>query len=190
MRTVGVLLAGGASRRFGSPKAWAIHQERYLFEWVYDVLATVSDKVVIVTQEAFIDRFPAGLHVIKDLEIYKGQGPLAGIYSAMRTVQADYYAVLPCDMPYMTVELMRSVVEAADGTIGCATRLGERLHPLVSCWSRVMLAELQQALLSDRNRVLDVALSTGFKWLDAPFDAGLALRNVNYPDDLKEGKPS
>ncbi|MGQ7146779.1 molybdenum cofactor guanylyltransferase, partial [Escherichia sp. SS-MK2] len=35
--------------------------------------------------------------VIEDIPHYKGNGPLAGIVSGMEYIEADWYAIMPCD---------------------------------------------------------------------------------------------
>lgn len=191
LKTAGVVLAGGRSVRFGSPKAFGLHQGRYFYERAVDALAPVCDAVVIVTREALKERFPDHLSVITDHEDYQGLGPLAGIYSAMCAVQADRYAVLPCDMPFMTSDVTARLLEAAGGQNVCAVRLGERKHPLVSIWSRAMLEPLRKALDGGRYRVLELLEQADAEWLDGSTlvpDAGDAerfFRNVNSPDQMK-----
>ena len=76
-RTAGILLAGGRSTRYGSPKAFAVEQGEYYYERAYAALALVSDPVVIVSLDELQPRFPAGRLVIADRERYRGCGPLA-----------------------------------------------------------------------------------------------------------------
>ena len=48
-----------------------------------------------------MERYPTEVKVVTDLAGIAGLGPLAGILSAMESVEADRYVVLPCDMPYI-----------------------------------------------------------------------------------------
>lgn len=99
--TVGILLAGGLSRRFGSPKAFAEIDGGLFYERTYQALEAACGHVVIVSREEFLPLFPKELDVITDLLVVAGKGPLAGIFSAMALRPAERYMVLPCDIPFI-----------------------------------------------------------------------------------------
>src|SRR5690625_3603911 len=94
-RVNGILLAGGLSRRYGMPKAFAEINGEKFYEISYRILDHVCDDVTIVTRPELVEQFPRDLHVIIDDAFYRGCGPLAGIYSAMNVHKADRYVVLP-----------------------------------------------------------------------------------------------
>src|SRR5687767_8887411 len=78
---LGVILAGGASRRFGTPKALATVGGRRIIDRVRDALsAAVADVVVSANeQDLFVD---LGLPMRAD-EV-AGLGALGGIHTALR----------------------------------------------------------------------------------------------------------
>lgn len=104
-KIVGILVAGGKSRRFDyRPKAFLKRDGKYFYQYSLETLQSISDSIVIVTnrdlQEVFLKeekRFP----IITDKINYKGLGPLAGIYSGMDFISGDWYAVLPVDVPFV-----------------------------------------------------------------------------------------
>jgi molybdopterin-guanine dinucleotide biosynthesis protein A len=56
----------------------------------------------------------------EDEASFTGLGPLAGIYSAMNACEAEWYAVVPCDVPLMSEKVFdvlfnRIQQETADG---------------------------------------------------------------------------
>ena len=108
---MGIVLAGGLSRRFGSPKAFARIENEYFYERAIDALEPHCDEVVIVTRPELLDRYAPSEKVITDLPEFAGLGPLAGILSAMESVEADRYVVLPCDMPYVNAEVIRRITD-------------------------------------------------------------------------------
>lgn len=190
MQIVGVLLAGGQSSRFGSPKAFAKMEGKYFYERAYEALASVSEHVVLVTRAELLPRFPKHLHVVTDVAQFQGDGPLAGIYTAMLEKQAHHYVVLPCDMPYIDSVVLNDVVthaSNADNVCVCAVRCAGELHPLVSYWSRVMLDPIQLALEQGQRSVMKLLRATDSVWLDG---AKLVDRpqqifsNVNWPTEL------
>jgi molybdenum cofactor guanylyltransferase len=76
MKCLGVILAGGKARRFGSDKALAPWRGMALIEHVSSALRSQCDALVIV------GRSYAGLTVIDDLP-GPGLGPLAGLAGAL-----------------------------------------------------------------------------------------------------------
>lgn len=111
-KQIGIILAGGESRRFGTHKAFAQLKNKYFFEHVQGALEGNVDDIIIVSHPATIEKFKenTSLPVIQDLPQYKGNGPLAGILTAMSQKKGNWYVVLPCDTPYVTNQLIEQML--------------------------------------------------------------------------------
>lgn len=144
-QTTGILLAGGKSRRYGTPKAFAEINNTFFYEYIYQLLHNTCDEVIIVTREEFNHCFKRAERVIVDIEKYKGCGPLAGMYSAMIESPADQYLVLPCDMPLLEQTTIELLLEKHQQDISIV-QIENRLQPLVSVWNREMLPFIERAL--------------------------------------------
>ena len=74
-RKVGVLLAGGESRRFGVPKAFSSYKGKAMYQWALDALAPLVEKTVVISHPTLIERFKqeCALPVLEDEEKYHGQ---------------------------------------------------------------------------------------------------------------------
>ncbi|WP_082731926.1 molybdenum cofactor guanylyltransferase [Sporosarcina sp. HYO08] len=186
-RIVGVVLAGGLSRRYGSPKAFAKLESRFFYEIAVDVLKELCDEIVVVTRQEFVNRFPASLTVIVDVKEFGGLGPLAGIYSAMEAIKADQYVVLPCDMPYMKREVMRNLlVRHKKGTTAVVAE--GKQHPLVSIWDAETKATIQEALRNHQLRVIQTLTACSVTWIEGDTltkDTARTFVNVNTPNRLE-----
>lgn len=158
-KTVGILLAGGMSRRYGSDKAFAKINDYYFYEKAYHALETVCDEVIIVTREELLTLFPSHYTVITDLETYSGCGPLAGIYSAMMYKEAERYVVLPCDMPLIDAAILEQLLYRHQTEI-TIVEVAERLQPLISVWDRSVKEKLAESLEKQQYRLRDVFDST------------------------------
>ncbi|HSP21925.1 MAG TPA: molybdenum cofactor guanylyltransferase [Planococcus sp. (in: firmicutes)] len=185
--TVGVLLAGGLSRRFGSPKAFAELEGKAFYEYAYDALAAVCDHVVIITSPELKGRFPATLDAISDSQKFAGLGPLAGIFTAMSERPARQYLILPCDMPFIgaseTTAFLKLASESADIT---SIRTGSHDIPLFSLWNAGVLNLLEKELEDGQLRVMVFMAKVETDWLDSSAVGGLAaFRNLNKPHHLK-----
>lgn len=191
MRTVGIVLAGGVSSRYGSPKAFAKWNGFYFYELAMNALGAYCDEVVIVTRPELTRKFDRSLRVVTDLAEVAGEGPLAGILSGMDAVEADRYIVLPCDMPFMTSEVIARLVERHDSAV-TAVVLEGKMHPLVSVWSGMAKVELRLALESGQRRVMTVQGKLGVKWIEGVTlsdNPQHVLMNVNTPDILRGVEP-
>lgn len=173
LRTVGIMLAGGLSRRYGSPKAFAEYEGRLFHERACEALAGACDPVVVAASEALASRFPAAYTICTDLPEMKGLGPLAGICSVMMRYPAGRYMVLPCDMPRIgPKEIMRlgdlaRLHEEAD-VIAVHTEAGDDL-PLLSVWRGGLEEQLRENISSGRLGVMKLLGKLDTVWLKARY---------------------
>lgn len=184
---VGIVLAGGQSRRFGSPKAFALYKGKPFYEFAVAALAPHCDEVVVVTRPELTSRIPTSYNVITDVETYKGQGPLAGILSGMKELPAERYIVLPCDMPHVDAEVIGSLVKAHENLATAVTSEG-RNHPLVSVWSENLQPQLIKSLENNQLSVLKFLSKVDVCWIEGSSLTGNENRvfmNMNTPESLE-----
>lgn len=189
MKTIGIVLAGGLSRRFGSPKAFAEREGRYFYEYAVDALKPHCEAIIIVTRTEFVERFPSEFQVIVDDPSYAGYGPLAGIYSAMNASNALRYVVLPCDMPYMNESFIEQLLTYHQTDI-VAVKTDDQYHPLVSILRRTVLEHLESTLKEHELRVVPFFNQMKAKWVNARLldhDFEYRLKNINHQEDLERG---
>ncbi len=166
LAVTGVLLLGGASSRFGSPKALARFRGARLAERAHGVLSEVCEEVLAVGKEA--DALDLPFPVLDDG--VEERAAAYGVAAGVRAAAYDTCIVLPVDCPRVTPELLRSLIElhAVPGT-----------GPLPGVYTKAMLAELDEriaygelALRGVNERAIDL-------------DARL-LANANTPLELLE----
>ena len=105
----GVLLVGGASRRFGSPKALADFEGETLAERAWRVLGEACDERIAVGKTA--DALPLPFRVLDDGSDVRA--PIAGIVAGLRAASHDVCVVLPVDCPLISAEsLLRLAANA------------------------------------------------------------------------------
>lgn len=158
----GVLLVGGGSTRFGSPKALARLGEETLAERAWRVLG-----------EAFPRRLAVGkgeLELPFDVVVEPAEprAPIAGVVAGLRASPTDVAVFLPVDCPLVTPELLRALADA-----GAVTQTG----PLPGAYARDDLPELERRLAAG-----DYSLR-GVNPRVVTADERL-LANVNTPADL------
>jgi molybdopterin-guanine dinucleotide biosynthesis protein A len=169
----GALLVGGASRRFGSPKALAPLEGRTLAERAYATLTEAFANVIAVGKAG--DALPLPFPVLDDGDELRAS--IVGVAAALRHARDELVVCLPTDMPSVSVSLLHDLADAAEGTDAAVPQTG----PLPGAYRRSTLP-----LLERRIRDGDLALRAALAELDArvvSLDPRL-LRNVNTVEDL------
>jgi molybdopterin-guanine dinucleotide biosynthesis protein A len=131
----GVLLVGGASRRFGSPKALALLDGETLVDRGRRVLAEACDEVLVVGK---VGELP--FDVIADSA--EVRAPIAGVVAGLRAAVYDVVVFLPVDCPRITVEVVRRLGDACAGFDAAVPQTG----PLPGAWAKSALPLLERRL--------------------------------------------
>ena len=201
---LGAVLAGGASRRFGSPKAVAKLHGRPLWRIASDRLRAVCPRVVLVANdpETFHEHAgaaPQGTQSASDaqLEIVPdrtpGLGPLGGLDAALALAAnagLDGVLALAVDMPWVPETAIRRLAEEfATGLAGKARPRAPRtgppwgFEPLCAVYPVGALAGIEAALAAGVREAGAFARSQGTVLVECrtPLEA---FRSVNAAGDL------
>ncbi len=113
-RLTGVLLVGGASRRFGSPKALAEWRGETLAARAWRTLGEACEERLAVGKAA--DGLELGFPLLDDGTPLRH--PAAGIVAGLRAAAHDVCVFLPVDCPLVTAASLRALGEAcADAAV-------------------------------------------------------------------------
>lgn len=174
----GAILAGGAGRRLGGvSKATLELDGRPLAAHVAAVLSEVSEDVVVVCKPD--TELPPLPGVERWDEPAEPRHPLTGILEALSRARGP---VLVCavDMPWVTADACRSLLEAAPGGVAAVAVGDGRLCPVLGVYAPAAAEAMgrapENAPLSETVAALDpvrVALPPA------------VLRSVNEPADLR-----
>ena len=107
----GALLVGGASTRFGSPKALARFEGETLAERAHRVLQEAFDEVIVVGKAA--DGLELPFEILDDGSNIRAS--MVGVAAALRLAGTELVVVVPTDMPQVTADLLRELADAAEG---------------------------------------------------------------------------
>ena len=171
MAVSGALLVGGASRRFGSPKALARFDGETLAERSWRVLGEACDERFAIGKSA--DGLALPFPVIGDGSSVRA--PLAGVVGALRVASYDVCVMLPVDCPLVTARLLRQLADA------CAEVAVTTTGPLPGAYQRCALAVLERRLGEGRLALYEALGELVVRRIAANADE---LVNVNTPEDL------
>ena len=107
-RTTGVLLLGGASSRFGRPKALAEFRGERLVDRAWRVLGEAFDVRLAVGKRHEAPEVP--FSVLDDG--FAERAPIAGVLAGLRASTTVVTVFLPVDCPLVTAELLRALATA------------------------------------------------------------------------------
>jgi molybdenum cofactor guanylyltransferase len=170
----GALLVGGASRRFGSPKALALLDGETLAERAHRTLTEACDTVIVVGKA--LDAVELPFPVLDDGSDVRAA--IVGVAAALRHAPDDVVVVLPTDMPGVPAAYLRELARAVDdGAVAAHAQTG----PLPAAYRRSALPVLERRIAAGELALRDAAAELGSRVVSGNLDA---LRNVNTADDL------
>lgn len=182
----GVVLAGGQSRRMGRDKALVVVDGRPMAAAVADALRGAGCSPVLAVGGDARALTALGLPVVADG--WPGEGPLGAIVTALGHTLVPTM-VVACDLPWLSAEVIATVVAAAgrpDVDVAIATTQLDpagavRDEPMCACWLPSALPALTARFAAGERAVHAVLDDVRVCRVSV---AAAALRNVNVPGDL------
>lgn len=186
MKRVNVILAGGASRRFGEPKAFAKWKGGMFYEQAKKAFG--GGETVIISRPEHIKKFLSNReqHVFADEPRFRGMGPLAGIYTAMKQTEGETYTVISCDTPLVTRKTMAALEMKLTGNLDAVIPVCEnREHPLLAVYHKRVQDVLFDQLTQNKLKMTDTLKRLSVCYVQAE-DIGAGpeeFANINTRDD-------
>ncbi len=187
----GILLAGGKNSRMGVNKAFLeIDQER-LIDKTLDIYQRLFSEIIIVTNDPLphLEFFNAALVT----DIYKGKGPLGGIYTGLFYAKNNYTFACSCDMPFLNEMFIAYMIGQSGKHDVIVPELPEGYQPLHAIYSRNCLPSIRRLILMDKLKITgfyrDMSVLTISEKEIQPFNPGGQLfYNLNTPEDWEKIK--
>jgi molybdopterin-guanine dinucleotide biosynthesis protein A len=133
----GILLLGGSSSRFGSPKPLARLDGETLAERAWRILDEACEEVLAVGKST--DGLALPFPMLDDGSDLRA--PIVGVIAGLRAAAHEVAVVLPVDCPLMTPAAVRAL-----GNAVAVPQTG----PLPGAYARSMLGELEARLSAGR----------------------------------------
>jgi molybdopterin-guanine dinucleotide biosynthesis protein A len=180
---LGVILAGGLSRRMGGgDKALAPLHGKPVLAHVIERLAPQVDGLVLNANGDPARWAAFGLAVVPD-GVPGFPGPLAGLLAAMDWAAGRYgwIATAACDSPFLPRDLVARLRGAGGAAVAAS---GGRRHPVAGLFPVALRGELAAFIAGGGRRAGDWADRSGAVAVD--FDASPVdpFFNVNTPEEL------
>jgi molybdenum cofactor guanylyltransferase len=187
----GIILAGGKNSRMGTNKAFLEIDGIRLIDKTINIYREIFSEIIIVTNDplSYIEFTDAAIVT----DIYKGKGPLGGIYTGLFYSKNDYAFISACDMPFLNKEFIIYLTEQADKFDIVVPQLSEGFQPLHAIYSQSCLSHIKKMMLADKLKITgfykDVRLLSIPEEKIKPFNRDDRLfLNINTPEDMERGQ--
>ena len=179
-----VVLAGGQSRRMGQDKASLTIGGLSFLEKIAGELAGFGEVLVSVA-DAGAPRLSGCRNVV---DVYKGCGPLSGLYSALSVIETEALLAVSCDLPFFNRALGEYLVAQLDADADAVVPVtAGRIHPLCAVYRKrcagVFKQQLEQGDLKLRNALM--RLRTKYVEITDGDFAEMLDKNINTRADLE-----
>ena len=190
----GIILSGGKNSRMGTNKAFLEIDGIRLIDKTINIYREIFSEIIIVTNDSLSYLEFDDAMIVTD--IYKGKGPLGGIYTGLFYSKNDHAFISACDMPFLNKDFIIYLSEQTDKVDIVVPQLSEGFQPLHAIYSQNCLAHIKKLLIAERLKITgfykEVRLQSIPEEMIKPFNKdGRLFLNFNTPEDLeKEQKGS
>ena len=189
----GIVLAGGLGRRMsadgrGTDKGLQAFRGRPMVAHAIERLAPQVGAILINANQNLERYREFGWPVVTDA-VEGFAGPLAGLHAGMSAARTRYVLTVPCDSPFLPLDLagrLAAALEAAEGGPAqlAVARTGDQPHPVFALVERALLGDLEAFLASGRRKI--DAWYAPLRVVEVDFEDEAAFRNINTPEHLRQ----
>ncbi len=141
-KPIGLILAGGQSKRMGRAKAWINYNGQPQVDWLHEMLRPFCSEIILSINE--MSNSAEQFNCQPDLPLYAGHGPISGVLSAFENTN-QALLVVGCDYPYLDVTALQLLMDARNVTscVTCFTNKKGFVEPLIACYELEAKVQMQ-----------------------------------------------
>ena len=184
-KTLAILAGGKSSRMNYNNKALLSYKEKKFIEYIIE--AGKDYKEIIIISNNLQEYKGFNLRVVED--IYKGNGPLSGIHSALINSTTDKVLCIACDMPLITQNVLNVIGNYNGEYDVLVPRVNERLQPLCGIYSKSILPKIEEAIKEYNNKLQLLIRSLNLKVIEGDDKSKFIERdfsNINTEKEYRE----
>ena len=188
---LGVILAGGKSKRFGQDKSEVKLGDKTLIEHTLHKIKSKFSKIIIVSNSKILKDYT----IIKDC--IDGQlGPLVAVLSAMKWIKKNNFsynwiATFPCDTPFFNISIIDEFIKVSklNNSLLYFIKSKEKRHNIFGLWSLQLIEILEKDIIENNYRKVEKwANKVGVKTINVSYDNLDPFFNINTKEDLIEAE--
>jgi len=151
-RCTGVILAGGASTRFGGASKGLLELDgRRIVDWTIAALRDASDELLLIANDSAVTEALVGVPVRTDIRAERGS--LIGLHSAL-TYCTHAALVVAWDMPFVSTTLLLALRRRGEETDAAVVPEGPSgPEPLCAYYPKACLAVVERQIAAGHMRL-------------------------------------
>ena len=187
---LGVVLAGGKSRRFGRDKSQVKLKNILLIDYILREIVDEFKETLIVANEEIDFMKSKNISVTKDYK--SGLGPLGGVLTAMKWIKEnnknyEWISTFPSDTPFFRKDELKYFFKNINMNESKLffIKSNKTRHNIFGLWSLDLINKLEDDILKGERKVEVWANSIGVKTVDINNKRPDPFFNINTKEDLE-----
>ena len=191
---LGVVLAGGQSKRFGQDKSQVQLESKILIDYILLEILNEFNEILIIANNDI--KFFNSKKINKIEDYKKNLGPLGGVLSAMKWIKENnkkykWISTFPSDTPFFKKKYLHDFLNNINEEQSKLffIKSNDKRHNIFGLWSLELLNRLEDDLVNKGERkVEDWANKVGVKTIKLEFKNNDPFFNINTKEDLEKAK--
>jgi len=190
-KILGVVLAGGKSKRFGEDKSQVKLHGKILIDYILSEIMDQFNEILVVTNNPIKFKDSSKILTTKDFE--EGLGPLGGILTAMKWIKDqkkdyEWISTFPSDTPFFTNKELKIFYENIDIKKSKLFFIKNKKtrHNIFGLWSLDLLKKLETDLQKGERKVEVWADTVGVETINIEYEKRDPFFNINTKEDLEK----
>jgi molybdopterin-guanine dinucleotide biosynthesis protein A len=191
---LGVVLAGGQSKRFGQDKSQVQLGSKILIDYILLEILNEFNEILIIANNDI--KFFNSKKINKIEDYKKNLGPLGGVLSAMKWIKENnkkykWISTFPSDTPFFKKKYLHDFLNNINEEQSKLffIKSNDKRHNIFGLWSLELLNRLEDDLVTKGERkVEDWANKVGVKTINLEFKNNDPFFNINTKEDLEKAK--
>jgi molybdopterin-guanine dinucleotide biosynthesis protein A len=180
-----IILAGGKSSRMGFDKGLVHFNGKMLVSHVIEAVKPFASQVIIVTSNPEYKQL--GYPCMEDEA--KEKGPLMGIVTGLAHSSTQKNLVVGCDMPFLTKNVLSSLIENSGDEDVLLTVHKGWAEPLCSIYDRNCITHIRSKIEQNQLKITDALMGLKTRLIsfdDEDWFHGNEFANINSIEELKK----
>ena len=184
--SIAILAGGKSSRMQGNDKGLLSFNGKSVLSRITGISYGFSSDVFVIANNN-LEKYekihkPVYTDILDDF-----QGPLSGIYTALKKCKNEKLIILPCDGPFINREYFEVLLSYRSNKSIQVIKTGSRLQPVYACIDSYLVNNLEVFLQSGERKIDKWYTSCGFDEVLFNHDNEMFL-NINSKEDIEINK--
>jgi molybdenum cofactor guanylyltransferase len=191
---LGVVLAGGQSKRFGQDKSQVQLGNKILIDYILSEILDEFNEILIISNNDI--KFLNSKKVTKIQDYKKDLGPLGGVLTSMKWIKENnkeykWISTFPSDTPFFKKKNLHDFIKNIKDKDSKLffIKSNDKRHNIFGLWSVELLGRLEDDVINKGERKVEVwANNIGVKTINMEFKNNDPFFNINTKEDLEKAK--